>query len=283
MDNSFFVNQVGFAPFYIFQSEFSPSILNNNQFDFQTLNCFPIQNSMTYTHQSDYSESQQMIISNEHQEVNNTIQNTQQNQNANTNNLSNKIQIESNSEIEIPHITWVIGERNKKVLVVDGYYFHRDRDNIYRCKYKRTHDCKMRILLENDGSVSIKSETKVHVDHPRDYYNHVQKQRNREAARNPLNINKSALEIATETYIKGSTMRLSSSTKIIRKEKGIMPKPKTIDEIEMTDMEKQFFICKSKTIYLFGDKELYPILKTTPMIFIDGTFRSCPSLFFISF
>lgn len=109
----------------------------------------------------------------------------------------------SHNSLEIPRFYYYYGERNEKLPVIDGVVFHHNRAHNYRCKYNRTHGCKVRIkLLDENTFEYTNGDSNSHVDHPIDYYNIKQKELNKLAATLPENLLKSPMEIATEVYMK---------------------------------------------------------------------------------
>ena len=180
--------------------------------------------------------------------------------------------------VVVPDLCYVESERCTIHPVIDGYEFYVDKFPHFRCKYYKT-GCKVRIVINDDGSYEYTSDVKKHKKHIRDYYNHLQFVKNTLEGRDEKNINRDATDIAQSTYVAKSTVRLSTSEHQVRRARNTIPVPKTIDEITLTKKERKYYIGHSSDFYIFGDKKLIPYLRTTKMLFGDGTFKSCPRLF----
>ena len=92
--------------------------------------------------------------------------------------------------------------------------------------------------------------------HAPNLWNIVQKNNNIETAKMNLTTKRKAKSIANETYLKSSTIRLSSGEKQIRSVIKTRPKEKSIDSVCLSDEEKVNIIHFSKNLVIFSDKEL---------------------------
>ena len=178
-------------------------------------------------------------------------------------------------KIEIPHITWIGGQRNTEVLCVDGAIFHWNNGNSYRCKHYRTTGCPVHgKLLDNGEFKYVKSTKDSHNHTVADYLNYVQKEENIKAAKDEKNAGKTATQIYNETIIQGATQRRSLNLGQIQKALETNPTPHTVSEIVLSDEEKEYLVFQDKEMLVFADKSLYECVKQSPHYYIDGTFKS---------
>ena len=179
-----------------------------------------------------------------------------------------------------PEFIWIPGERNTRKPCIHGYYYHHDFDNKYRCKYHKSFKCQVRVEINGNSFKYTHGNQLTHEDHPCDYYNFVQREIIEKAILDPANAGKSTGQIVESCVIPESTERLSTYKKYGRSIRGTVSNPETFEQIVLSEDNKKNCLFFDEDFLLLGDRELFWVLEETPMIFIDGTFKICPSLFF---
>ncbi|ELP95317.1 hypothetical protein EIN_456760 [Entamoeba invadens IP1] len=111
------------------------------------------------------------------------------------------------------------------------------------------------------------------------YYDTLCSLKMKEAAKSINFKNKTTAEIVVDNYVQGSVKRLSACARTIRLEKEIATNPSKIEEITFTEEEMTFLLFRDEDMLIFGNRNLFEFFINANVIMMDGTFKSCPSLF----
>ena len=191
-----------------------------------------------------------------------------------------------NNHIDIPNFVLIPSQHNENVMVpcIKGNVFNKNTGDYYVCRHYKSSACPVRVkLLKNENGEYVgfvQTNSKLQHNHEAvDYYNYLQKQKIKRYAEENKFTDKNVVEIATEITIPQSTLRPSTVAKSIRKELGITTKGTAIKDIELTPEEKENLLFRNNNMIVFADKKNINILKDSPIVASDGTFRVSPSLF----
>ena len=120
-------------------------------------------------------------------------------------------------------------------------------------------------------------------NHKTPYHNIIQREKIKIETSKKENKGESTKEITRKCYNYDSTIRKSTISKNIRKEKGEKKKIYNVNDIEFSDKEKTHLVYYDEDLVLFCDKRMIVPLERSNMLFIDSTYKVVPKPLFYQF
>ena len=276
---------------------------NSNQFNSEEFNqnnsnipmpymFYPFSNMMYYPDMSEFHENIPMVqIQNEDKKESGDVETTKIDNNGSGEDVDQmhfedvlteglpKVKprkTKNNNEIEIPEITWLPGQRGNLIPFIHGHAFHHSNGNSYVCKHHKR-GCEVRACIYTETEYKYTSGNQyTHEEKVIDYLQEVQKLKNKTEGMDEKNAGLTANEIFKKSYIPGASRRKSTSIRQIKKVMPILPSPKTIEEIQLTQEERKNLVYQDDIMLVFADKTLYDCFRASKQIFLDGSFKSVP-------
>ena len=190
-------------------------------------------------------------------------------------NLKMKMEIETLLEVKD------IGKKTvgtKTLITFDGHTFYKNQENLFLCSGYKKHGCNVYVTFENDRYYYCDSNIHNHeiekLYDEREFMEQGISKIVEDIGKKRINVTEEATSIYTQIkdpHISFNSFRQKIYNRI-REEKETM-----IEEVSKEGLNYKLF--EEEDYVIYGDDENINHFEESPILFMDGTFKICPSLF----